>query len=371
MEVININMIPSGANPVAHASQFDTGRATRFNLFDGAAVYTLSGAETITVSVRKPDGHIVTEAVTNTADSYIEVITTEQMTACAGDNLAQIKIEDGGDTIGLLNYTLHVQPDPENGGDPSESFIHDLEQQIADAVADQYDSADVIFDAAPTAGHGVGYAVTSEGIKDAIDNAIGGLTIPEEIDDLTDVTITTPADGDILVYSNGEWVNIANPASTANFAPDYDDTATYNKGDKCIYNNLFYICNTDNTTGAWDATKWDAFTVADITGSNTPLGSDFSNPASIAAAIKGLIVTDTFNTSVTIAAGASADADITCTKTGYTLIGVAGFSAYYSDLLVSRAMQRNASEIRLNIRNVGSSSRTATVTATALFMKTL
>ena len=128
MEVINLNFIPSGANPVAHASQFDEGRTTRFNLFDGSAVYTLDGTEIITVSVRKPDGHIVTEAVTNTSSTYVEVVTTEQMTACAGDNLAQIKVEKGGDTIGFLNYILSVQKDPEDGGDPSASFVHDQER---------------------------------------------------------------------------------------------------------------------------------------------------------------------------------------------------------------------------------------------------
>lgn len=268
MEVINLNFIPSGANPVAHASQFDEGRTTRFNLFDGSAVYTLDGTEIITVSVRKPDGHIVTESVTNTSSNYVEVVTTEQMTACAGDNLAQIKVEKGGDTIGFLNYILSVQKDPEDGGDPSASFIHDLEQQIADAVADQYDAADVIFDAAPTAGHGVGYAVTSEGVKNAIDGAIAGLTIPEELDDLQDVEITSPTAGQIIEYddNDGKWKNVANPASTTNFGAPYDDTATYNVPSLVIYNNLLYKLNDgeDGTTGPWDPTKWTQTSVAEL-----------------------------------------------------------------------------------------------------------
>ena len=266
MEVINLNFIPSGANPVAHASQFDEGRTTRFNLFDGSAVYTLDGTEIITVSVRKPDGHIVTESVTNTSSNYVEVVTTEQMTACAGDNLAQIKVEKGGDTIGFLNYILSVQKDPEDGGDPSASFIHDLEQQIADAVADQYDAADVIFDAAPTAGHGVGYAVTSEGVKNAIDGAIAGLTIPEELDDLQDVAITSPSAGEILEFDGAEWKNVENPASTTNFGAPYDENTTYNVPSLVIYNNLLYKLNDgeDGTTGPWDPTKWTQTSVAEL-----------------------------------------------------------------------------------------------------------
>lgn len=340
MEVINLNFIPSGANPVAHASQFDEGRTTRFNLFDGSAVYTLDGTEIITVSVRKPDGHIVTEAVTNTSDSYVEVVTTEQMTACAGDNLAQIKVEKGGDTIGFLNYILQVQKDPEDGGDPSASFIHDLDQQIADAVADQYDAADVVFDAVPTAGHGVGFAVTSEGVLNAIPDELDDLsdvtytgtpamgeavvwdgskwtngTPDMDVSDLADVTITTPSDDDILVYQNGEWVNMANPASTANFGADYDENTTYNTGDKCVYNNLLYECNDDGVTGAWDATKWDSLTVASMTDNNLPHFSGTPTAGSTAEAIGDLSALTTTDKSSLVGAVNEVDSDITSLET--------------------------------------------------------
>lgn len=277
MEVINLNLIPSGANPVAHAAQFDVGRVTRFNLLEGATPYTLDGTETITASVRKNDGHIVTEAVTNTSDSYLEVITTEQMTACAGENLATIKIKKGSDTIATLNYILMVQKDPEDGGDPSESFIHDLSQQIADAVSEQYAAEDVVFDNAPTAGHGVGFAVTSEGILAAI---------PDEISDLSDVSITSPQAGEILIWNGAEWENQANPASTANFAPDYDSAATYDKNEKVIYQGLLYIANDDGITGAWDPTKWDPFTVGDLTAETLPLGAN--DPTTTSEAIGDL-----------------------------------------------------------------------------------
>ena len=280
MEVFNLNIIPGAVAPIIHASQYDDGREFRANLFEGASVYTLTGAETITINVRKPDGNVVTAAVTNTADSYVEFATTEQMTACSGANLCELKFENSPVKIGSLNFILSVEADPLEGGIQSESAIHDLQAQIAAAVAEQYDAADVIFDAAPTPGHGVGFTVTSEGIatavqdaKDYTDTAIGGLSIPENITDLADVNITTPTDGEILVYNNGVWENQANPASTANFAPDYDDTQTYNTNDKVIYQGLLYICNDDNVTGTWDATKWDAYTVADITGDTLPISS--------------------------------------------------------------------------------------------------
>lgn len=292
MEVINLNFIPSGASPVAHASQFDEGRTTRFNLFDGASVFTLDGTETLSVSVRKPDGHIVTEAVTNTSSNYVEVVTTEQMTACAGENLAQIKVEKGGDTIGFLNYILAVQKDPEDGGDPSESFIHDLNQQIYDAVADQYDSNAVIFDNAPTPGHGVGYVVTSEGT-------------PDELNDLTDVDIAGQAIGEALVWDGSKWVN--GTVSTVGSIDDLNDVDTTGKqnGDSLRYNSgaseweaapVVIACTQaeyDQMALDGDLKPMTYYIITDApnitaTAGDIPLGSDFSDPTSTAGAVGDL-----------------------------------------------------------------------------------
>ena len=168
MESFNLNIIPGKDRPVCHASQYDIGRTIRVNLFEGFNVFTLDGTEVISISVRKPDGNVVTESVTNTSDSYVEFVTTEQMTACHGSNLCELKLEKGADVIGTMNFILDVEQDPLEGGVQSASEIDNLQTQIADMVAtevaNQYDSANVIFDAAPTPGHGNGYAVTSEGV---------------------------------------------------------------------------------------------------------------------------------------------------------------------------------------------------------------
>lgn len=168
MESFNLNIIPGKDRPVCHASQYDIGRTIHVNLFEGFNVFTLDGTETISISVRKPDGNVVTESVTNTSDSYVEFVTTEQMTACHGSNLCELKLEKGADVIGTMNFILEVEQDPLDGGVQSDTNIHNLQTQVADLVAievaDQYDSANVIFDAAPVPGHGNGYAVTSEGV---------------------------------------------------------------------------------------------------------------------------------------------------------------------------------------------------------------
>lgn len=321
MEVINLNLIPSGALPVVHASQYDEGRTFRANLMDGSTVYTLDGTEVLECDVKKPDGNIVTVAVTNTSDSYVEIDTTLQMCACAGESLAELHITKGAQEIGTLNFILAVERSPLEGGIQSDSGIHNLQTQIGEAVADQYAAEDVVFDAAPVAGHGTGFAVTSEGVKTYVEGEIAALTIPEELDDLSDVTtsapssgealvwdgskwvngtpdmdvsdladvtITTPSDDDILVYQNGEWVNMANPASTANFADAYDPTATYNTGDVCIYNNVLYIC-TAPTTGDFDPSKWTATTIDNLIGSLSTLTT--TDKSSLVGAVNEVVST--------------------------------------------------------------------------------
>ncbi len=331
MEIINLNLIPGKAWPVAHATQFDKGREFRANLFEGSQVYTLAGDETVDAIIKKPDGNQVIETLVNTADNYVIVTTTEQMTAVAGPSLGEIRITKADTVIGSLKFILECEQSADTGIE-SHSEINNLETQVAAIVADQYDADNVVFDAAPTAGHGVGFAVTSEGVKTAIDNAVGGLTIPEELDDLSDVIITSPTNGEILVYNNGVFENQANPASTANFAADYDDTATYNTNDKVIYNGLYYIALEDSITGAWDPTKWQLTTVSDLNGTTLPLTT---NPAdgTVSEAIGDLSSLTTTNNDSLVDAVNEVDGNIKNYSTSGATPQICTIGAYYKSTI--------------------------------------
>ena len=182
MEVFNLDIIPGKSVPVIHASQYDKGREFRANLFERSAVYTLAGTETLNVYVRKPDGNMVTLNVTNTSSDYITFKTTEQTTACDGANLCELRITKGADIIGTANFILDCEKSPDTGIQ-SASEINNLGVQVAGfvatEVANQYDSANVIFDNVPTAGHGNGYAATSEFF--AIENITSQITWNESV----------------------------------------------------------------------------------------------------------------------------------------------------------------------------------------------
>ena len=217
METFNLDVLPGKSNPVCHASQYDEGRAFRINLYEGSQPYTLDGSEVITVSVRKPDGNIVIGDVENTSADYVEVVTTEQMTACHGDNICEVRITKGSQDIGSLNFILAVEKDPTAGGVESETVIYNLQTQVAtmvsDEVAEQYDSNAVMFDETPTAGHGNGYAVTSQGIKTQLDAVDAALASKANSADLADVA------------TSGNYNDLSNRPNLAEVATsgDYDD----------------------------------------------------------------------------------------------------------------------------------------------------
>ena len=139
MEIIKLNLIPSGVNPTCHCSQYDNGRVIRIDLFDGLTPYVLQSGDTVTLNVRKPDNTIVTASLTATqGNTYVNLVTTEQMCACVGYNLCDLTITNGSVEIGTLNFIMQVERDVIADGIPSQSVIEDLDALVQEAVGDQY-----------------------------------------------------------------------------------------------------------------------------------------------------------------------------------------------------------------------------------------
>ena len=173
MEQIKLDLIPGKMPPTCHVSQYDDGRSIRLDLYEGGQVYTLGGTEVITLKVRKPDGNFVTKSVTATlGNTYVTITTTEQMTAVAGMNLCELEVKRGGNTLGTMNFIMNVEMDPIDGASSSETVIQNLaamvDADVALSLANQYDSANVVFDNTPTPGHNKPYVVTSAGVASAI-----------------------------------------------------------------------------------------------------------------------------------------------------------------------------------------------------------
>lgn len=206
MESIRLDLVPDGAMPELHASQYDKGRKFRLNLLDFGIDYTLDGTETLTIEERKVDGNICVRVVANTfsGKKYVEFTTTEQMCACAGYNLCELHIVKGEDSIGTLNFILNVERSPIEGG-LSGSEIENLYTQIDERV--DVDVADIMDDY---------YKKSETYSSEEIDNALDLKANASDVYDKTEI------DTALALKANTSDVNTA-------LALKADKATTYNK----------------------------------------------------------------------------------------------------------------------------------------------
>lgn len=114
MQKVNLNLIPGGVRPVVNVSQYDEGRQFQLAIFQGSASYDLTG-KTVTIEVGKTDGNGCAYGVTDLVNgvpvvavsgNLVTITTPRQMTACSGENIAELKIAASGNEIGTLNFVL-------------------------------------------------------------------------------------------------------------------------------------------------------------------------------------------------------------------------------------------------------------------------
>lgn len=185
-EEIDVNMVPGGPMSVWHSSQYDELRKLRVNLYNGKSLQNLGSNVTVSLSVRKTDGNIIESSSSNVIKiveenpwgegsapwRFIEINTTQQMTACVGKNICEIVVYEtvSGETskVGSANFILEVEKDPLAGGIQSDSEIDDLQAMVEEALEEA------------------------------------------SLDDFGDVEISSPHNGQIIRYnsSTGKWNNV-------------------------------------------------------------------------------------------------------------------------------------------------------------------
>jgi hypothetical protein len=160
MEKQNLDILPGGVLPVIHCSQGDVGRTFQINLFSDNAPYVLDGTEELTLDGHKEDGNIFTYSLDPVTGSTITISTEEQMTACAGNVICEIRISKGTMRIGTCNFIMQVEEGPSNGT-LSESALQALDEirvELQEAVTDAQAAAENASDYADAASD---YADTS------------------------------------------------------------------------------------------------------------------------------------------------------------------------------------------------------------------
>ena len=112
MEKLKLNIVPKGARKLAHGSQYDNNRVVRFELFNDLLPYKLTGSETITLIVSRPDNTEIVTSVTNTENYYIDISMTGDMTLIAGVGRGEIRITQGDEILGSHNFDINIERDP-------------------------------------------------------------------------------------------------------------------------------------------------------------------------------------------------------------------------------------------------------------------
>ena len=112
METIYLDIIPSGVNPSCNVSQDDAGRVIRIYLLESGSPYELSGSETLTLHVEKPDGDFIEYELINGGGSFIDFAVDSEITDKSGKCYCKINIEDGDIKIGSSGFYIAVEKKP-------------------------------------------------------------------------------------------------------------------------------------------------------------------------------------------------------------------------------------------------------------------
>lgn len=267
IQTFKLNLIPDSAPIVINCDQYDkgTGRLV-VKLYEDDIAYTPTGTAVIQGS--KPDGHGFAYPATLSGNTVTADL-TEQMTAVAGRVRCQIVVTESTGRTGTFVFNLDVQRSAlPSDSDMSESDYQIVEQAILNAegwavgehggvpvgpddptyhnnakywadMASQYATGGIVFKGScafasiPTTGMNNGdmwnitddFTTDSRFIEGSGIPCVAGTNIVWEdtvskwdifstmkigsINDLNDVSITTPTDGQALIYdaNSGEWIN--------------------------------------------------------------------------------------------------------------------------------------------------------------------
>ena len=173
--------------------------------------------------------------------------TITEVTKAQYDALPDTKLTDGVLYAIKDQETSYVVDIEVNGGSILDedgiadlSVISKIEEEIANAIAEEYDSTHTYYSTGLVFHEGVLYQCTATSVTGTWDSTKWNVV---DIKDLLDNVSTN------IGYL---WNTISNT-----IAGIYDTSSTYNTGDYAIYSLKLYRCKDDGVTGAWNSSKWE------------------------------------------------------------------------------------------------------------------
>jgi hypothetical protein len=158
MIVYRLNTVPryDRAPVVVHANQYDSGGVWRFFVTDGDMIFNMINV-TVTLNIHKPDGTVYSGEVVGgiSTSGYVNVPIEEQMTAAAGEAVAELVfVDDDDNRKSTANFVIDIERSPlDMDGVESESLINYVEgnRTAAEEATEAAEAATTAATAAATA----------------------------------------------------------------------------------------------------------------------------------------------------------------------------------------------------------------------------
>lgn len=131
-QTLNLNLIPSGVPPVVHVSQYDNQiNALTLKIFNGTTPYTIPTNAAVLINGVKPDKNVFSFAAASYSGNTVICNVEQQMTACAGPTVCELRIRTASEIIGTCNFVLQVEEAPLHDDSViSETMIPLIEQAV-------------------------------------------------------------------------------------------------------------------------------------------------------------------------------------------------------------------------------------------------
>lgn len=149
-QVISLDMVPGGIPPVVHISQNDTAaRKFYFRILNNGELFDCTGLSAYIQGI-KPDGASFSYEC-SVYQYSIQRSCTEQISAVAGQVIAELKLLDGDGIVGTANFIIDVEPDPLGNATASQSEITEFQALVNAASGYASNSANSASQAASSA----------------------------------------------------------------------------------------------------------------------------------------------------------------------------------------------------------------------------
>lgn len=221
-QTLNLNLISSGVPPVIHVSQYDNQiNALTLKIYNGTATYTIPTNAAVLINGVKPDKNVFSFAAASYTGNTVICNVEQQMTACAGPTVCELRIRTASEIIGTCNFVLMVEEAPLHDDSVISETMIPLIEQAVDIAANLAEYIQTTLDASRDAVDAAEAAALSAG-----EASVYNSNVEQMYDSLEDVKTAANTAAQAANTAAATLNNLSATATT--LAAGASATASYN-----------------------------------------------------------------------------------------------------------------------------------------------